>query len=102
MVGTHKPKPLYEREGVTLLRSQGVHMERKVTANGHDITVTIKKEKNMHADRCGNTHRQKCVQKEAEKTLKYKSFCIEIQRMWLLKFKIVPVIIRATGTVTKG
>ena len=54
----------------------------------------------MHTDRCCNTHRQKCVQKEAEKKLKYKSLFIEIQRMWLLKYKIIPLIIRAAGIVT--
>jgi len=42
------------------------------------------------------------VQKEAEKKLKYKSLCIEIQRMWNLKCTIVPVIIGATGTVTRS
>ena len=42
------------------------------------------------------------VRKEAEKKLKYKSLCIEIQRMWNLKCKIVPVITGATGIVTEG
>ena len=42
------------------------------------------------------------MQKEAEKKLKYKSLCIEIQRMWNLKCTIVPVIIGATGTVTRS
>jgi hypothetical protein len=41
------------------------------------------------------------VQKEAEKKLKYKSLCIETQRMWNLKCTIVPVINGATGTVTR-
>ena len=42
------------------------------------------------------------VQKEAEKKLKYRSLCIEIQRMWNLKCTIVPVIIGATGIVTRS
>ena len=42
------------------------------------------------------------LQKEAEKKLKYKSLCIEIQRMWNLKWTIVPVIIGATGIVMRS
>ena len=55
----------------------------------------------MHTDRGGKTHKQKCVQKEAEKKLKYKRLYIMLQSMWLLNCKIIPVIIRATGIVTK-
>ena len=44
------------------------------------------------------------VQKEAESKLKYKSIliCIEIQRMWNLKCKIIPIIIGATGIVPRS
>jgi hypothetical protein len=42
------------------------------------------------------------VEKEAEKKLKYKSLCIEIQQMWNLKCTIIPVIIGATGIVTRS
>jgi len=42
------------------------------------------------------------VQKEAEKKLKYKSLCIDIQRMWNLKCTIVPVIIGTTEMVTRS
>jgi hypothetical protein len=45
MVGTHTPKPVYEQEDITLLRNQAVHIDRKVTANGHDIIITNKKVK---------------------------------------------------------
>jgi hypothetical protein len=41
-------------------------------------------------------------QKESEKKLKYKSLSIEIQRMWNMKCFVIPVIIGATGIVTKG
>ena len=55
----------------------------------------------MHTDRCGNTRRQKYCEKEAEKKLKYKSLCIEIQQMWNLKCTIIPVIIGATEIVKR-
>ena len=42
------------------------------------------------------------VQKEAEKKLKYKRLCTEIKRMWNLKCTIIPVIIGATGIVTRS
>jgi len=42
------------------------------------------------------------MQKEGEKKLKYKILCIEIQQMWNLKFMIIPVIIGATGILTRG
>jgi fructose-1,6-bisphosphatase/sedoheptulose 1,7-bisphosphatase-like protein len=41
-------------------------------------------------------------EKEAEKKLKYKSLCIEIQRMWNLKCTIAPIVIGATGIVTRS
>ena len=42
------------------------------------------------------------VQKEAEMKLKYKSLCIEMQRMWNLKCTIIPERIGTTGIVTRS
>ena len=42
------------------------------------------------------------IQKEAEKILKYKDLTREIQRMWNVKTKVIPVIIGATGTISKS
>ena len=42
------------------------------------------------------------IKKEAEKILKYKYFTTEIQRMWNVKSKVMPVIKGATGTISKS
>ena len=42
------------------------------------------------------------IKKEAEKVLKYKDLTIEIQGMWKVKIRLKPVIIAATGTISKS
>jgi hypothetical protein len=84
---------------VTLLWNQGVHTDREVTANWPDII--IKNHKCTLIDMAIPAGRN-VTQMEAENKLKYKSLCIEIQRMWNMKCMIIPLITGATGTVTKG
>ena len=42
------------------------------------------------------------TEKEAEKILKYKDLTIEIQQMWNVKTKVIPIIIGATGAISKS
>jgi hypothetical protein len=42
------------------------------------------------------------IKKEAEKILKYKDLTTEIQCRWNVKTKVIPVIIAATGTISKS
>jgi hypothetical protein len=42
------------------------------------------------------------IKNEAEKILKYKELTIQIQRMWNVKTKVLPVIIKATGIIPKS
>jgi len=42
------------------------------------------------------------IKKEAEKILKHKDLTTEIQRMWNVKTKVIPVIIGVTGTISKS
>ena len=79
-----------------MLWNQAVHTDREVTANRPGIIKT-KKEKTCTLIDVTIPADRNVVQKEAEKKLKYKSLCIEIQRMWNLKCAITPVIIGPTG-----
>jgi len=42
------------------------------------------------------------IKREDEKILIYKDLIIEIQRMWNVKTKVIPVIIGATGSISKS
>jgi len=79
-----------------------VHTDRKFTTNRRDIKIKNKKGKTCALIGVTITADRNVVQKEAEKKLKYKCLCIEIQRMWNMKFTIIPVIIGATGIVTRS
>ena len=98
----HKPKPVVETKNATILWDFAIHTDRKIDANKPDITIKDHKnnvclmvelmfpmDKNLSAGEFG-------------KISKYKDLEIEIERMWHLKPKLIPVVVGALGTVKKG
>jgi hypothetical protein len=53
----------------------------------------------MHGNKCCNSGDRNVLKKEAE-ILKYKDLITEIQPMLNVKTKVIPVIIRATETIS--
>jgi len=96
------PKSVYEEGDVRVLWNQAVHTDREVTANRPDTIIKNKKGKTCTLIEVAIPADRNVVQKEAEKKLKYKSLGTEIQRMWNLICTIIPVIIGATGIVTRS
>jgi len=74
-------KPVFEERDVIVLWNQAVYTEREVTANRPDIIIKKRKEKRCTLVDVAIPADRNVVQKEAEKKLKYKSFCVEVQRM---------------------
>jgi hypothetical protein len=81
------------------VESGSTQREREVAANRPDIIIKNKKEKTCTLIDVAIPADRNVVQKDAEKRLKYKSLCVEIQRMLNLKFTIIPITIGATGIV---
>jgi hypothetical protein len=82
------------------LWNQGVQTDREVLANRPDIIIKNKKDKIYLLIDVAVPSDWNVIRKDSEKKLKYKNLSIEIQRMWNMKCN--PVIIGATGIVTKG
>jgi hypothetical protein len=77
---THMPKPVYEEGYVTVLWNKAVNTDGEVTANRPDIIIIIIiKEKTFTLIDVAIPAERNAVQKKAEKKLKYKNLCIEIQ-----------------------
>jgi hypothetical protein len=71
-------------------------------ANRPDIIIKNKKDKTCLLIDVAVPPDKNVMQKEAEKKLKYKNLSIGIQRMWNMKCFAIPVIIEATGIVSKS
>jgi hypothetical protein len=56
----------------------------------------------MHVNRVAISGDRNVIKKGAEKILKSKDLTIEIRRMWKVKTRLIPVIIGATGTISKS
>jgi hypothetical protein len=79
-----------------------VHTDREVTANGPDIIVQNKREKTCILTDVAIQTDRNVTQKEAERKLKYRSLCTEIQYMWNMECVIIPAVTGASGIVTIG
>jgi len=100
----HVPKSVETSQGgkVTILRNQQVQTDRTIPNNKPSI-IFLDNEKGtcMLIDDAISGDRN-VIKKEAEKILKYEDLTTEIQRMWNVKTKVIPVIIGATGTISKS
>jgi hypothetical protein len=74
--------------------------DREVVGTRPDIIIKNKKKTCLLIDLSIPADRN-VTQREAEKKLKWKNLCVEIKRMWNMRCVTVPVIIGATGVVTK-
>ena len=84
---------------VVILWNQQVQTERTIPNNKSDIIIRDNEKRTCMLIDVAISGDRNVIKKEAEKILKYKDLTIEIQ--WNVKTKVIPVIIGATGTISK-
>ena len=85
---------------VTILWNQQVQTDRTITNNKPDIIIRDNEKGTCVLIDVAISGGRNVIRKEAEIILKYKDLTTEIQRVWNVKTKVIPVIIGATGTVS--
>ena len=87
---------------VTILWNQQVQTDRTIPNNKPDIIIRDNEKGTCMLIDVAISRVRNVIKKETEKILIYKDLTIEIQRMWNVKTKVIPVIIGATGTISKS
>ena len=99
----HVPKSVVTTQGgkVTILWNKQVQTDRAIPNNKPDIIIRDNEKITCMLIYVAIPEDRNVIKKETEKILKYKYLTIEIQRMWKVKTRIIPVIIGTTGTISK-
>jgi len=87
---------------VTILWNQQVQTDRVIPNNKPDIIIRDTEKGTCMLIDVAISGDRNMIKKEAEKILKYKDLTIEIQLMWNVKTKVIPVITGATGTISNS
>jgi len=100
----HVPKSVETSQGgkVTILWNQQIQTDSTNPNNKPDIIIRDDEKGTCVLIEVAISGDRNVIKKEAEMILKYKDLTIEIQRMWNVKTKVIPVIIGATGTISKS
>ena len=98
------PKSVETSQGgkVTTLWNQQIQTNGTIPNNKPDIIICDNVKGTCMLIDVAFSGDRNVIKKEAERILKYKDLTIEIQRMWNVKTKVIPVIIGATGTIPKS
>ena len=100
----HVPKSVETNQvgKVTILWNQQVLTDRTIPNNKPDIIIPDNEKGTCMLIDVAISGDRNVIKKEAPKILKYKDLTIEIQRVWKIKTRVIPVIIGATGTISKS
>ena len=97
----HVPISIETSQGgkVNILWNQQVQTDRTIPTSKQDIIIRDNEKGTCMLIDVAISGDRNVIKKGAEDILKYKDLTIEIQRMWNVGTKAIPVIIGATGAI---
>ena len=95
----HNPAPVLENNTYKLLWNFDIYSNHLISARRPDLIIIYKKKRNWKIDDFAVPayHKIKCEKKD-----KYPDLARQFKKLWNMKETIVPIMIGAFGTVTKG
>ena len=103
----HNPAPVLENDSHKLLGDFSIQTDHLIPARRPDLIIINKKKKKKKERICKIVdfavpadHRINL--KESEKKDMYLDLARELKKLWNMKVTIVPIVIGALGTITKG
>ena len=98
----HQPEGVVEKENVKTLWDFNIQTDNEIQARRPDIVIHDKSNKSCYIIDVAIPGDARVPQKEAEKIEKYNDLRRELQKLWKVKAKVVPIVVGALGTVSKS
>ena len=97
----HQPETVLENNDYKLLWDYNIQTDHQISATRPDLVVISKQEQACRVIDIAVPEDTVAKAKEEEKLEKYQDLAREIQKMWIVRNQVVPVVIGALGTVPK-
>ena len=98
----HNPAPVLENDTHKLLWGFNIQTDHLIPARRPDLIIIYKKKRTCKIVDFAVPADHRIKQKECEKKDKYLDLARDLKKLWNMKVTIVPVVIGAFGTITKG
>ena len=95
----HVPESVQENENYKLLWDFSIRTDHNIKGWSPDLVLVDKSKKSCHIIDVAIPEDSVAKEKEAEKVEKYQNLARELRSMWEVKTKVVPIVLRALGTV---
>ena len=98
----HNPAPVLKNNTHKLIWDFDIHTDHLISARKLDLIIINKKKRTCKIVNFAVPADHRIKLKECEKKDKYLDLVRELKKLWNMQVTIIPIVIGAFGTVTKG